>query len=402
MSYNKLINPEEQVLAIKISLFVLLWLFLCFFFLISLNWWYLYVLEKNNFNTDIESFKEILKNEDNGNFPLLSESNIFLKSETKALVQRLTRDIVVLQKDKKVERRGFFLDYEWIEKDLITLPFNSIEVQEVGWNEFLFYKFKYNDIIIYFSRDITNIYDFQERLIINSLLLSLLFFLIVYIIWVKLAKVTLKPIRENNEKLKEYNHYVAHELKTPLSVLKSNIELSEVSKDLDVFRSSKEEISSMESIINGLLFLSETSTFSPNKKISLIEFLELFVEKNKLQKKVLIETREDTTEVMSHPFLLERLFTNLVENAVKYWVDWWIIHIKVFKKMICVENDIKKELKLNNVQKLFEPFFQGDSVGNKNKWHWLWLAIVKRIADICGWDIRIETKNKKFKVIISL
>jgi signal transduction histidine kinase len=50
----------------------------------------------------------------------------------------------------------------------------------------------------------------------------------VYFIAYGLAKITIKPIEENNKKLKEYNHNLAHEIKTPLAVVKSNLELLEL------------------------------------------------------------------------------------------------------------------------------------------------------------------------------
>ena len=381
MWYSKYINPDEQVLAIKISLFVLLGLFLCFFFLVSLNGWYLFILERNNFGADLENFKEILKNEANGNFPLLSTDNILLKSETKALAQRLTKDIIILH---SAFRKKCLVD-------------DSIEMQEVSGRIFLFYKFKYKDIIIYFSRDITNIYDFQKRLILNSLLLCLLFFLIVYIIWVKLAKVTLAPIKENNEKLKEYNHYVAHELKTPLAIIKSNLELWEISSDKKLVSSSKEEVTSMENIVNWLLFLSETSTLHADTKVNLIEFIKNFLQKNNLEKKILLESLEGEIHIKANLFLLERLLKNLCENSLKYWVKESLGHIKVWKKGIIFENEIHKDLKVKNVEKLFEPFYQWDNATSR-KGHGLWLAIVKRISEIFRWKAIIEVKNKKFKV----
>lgn len=397
MWYSKYINPDEQVLAIKISLFVLLGLFLCFFFLVSLNGWYLFILERNNFGADLENFKEILKNEANGNFPLLSTDNILLKSETKALAQRLTKDIIILHKDKKTETKWFFEDIDNVADQVVTLPFDSIEMQEVSGKIFLFYKFKYKDIIIYFSRDITNIYDFQKRLILNSLLLCLLFFLIVYIIWVKLAKVTLAPIKENNEKLKEYNHYVAHELKTPLAIIKSNLELWEISSDKKLVNSSKEEVTSMENIVNWLLFLSETSTLHADTKVNLIEFIKNFLQKNNLEKKILLESLEGEIHIKANLFLLERLLKNLCENSLKYWVKESLGHIKVWKKGMMFENEIHKDLKVKNVEKLFEPFYQWDNATSR-KGHGLWLAIVKRISEIFRWKAIIEVKNKKFKV----
>jgi signal transduction histidine kinase len=35
-------------------------------------------------------------------------------------------------------------------------------------------------------------------------------------------------MKQANKKLKDYNHNVAHELKTPLAVMKSNLELLEM------------------------------------------------------------------------------------------------------------------------------------------------------------------------------
>jgi len=51
---------------------------------------------------------------------------------------------------------------------------------------------------------------------------------IIYFVSYFLAKFTIKPIEENNKKLKEYNHNLAHELKTPLAVIKSDLELLEM------------------------------------------------------------------------------------------------------------------------------------------------------------------------------
>jgi signal transduction histidine kinase len=56
---------------------------------------------------------------------------------------------------------------------------------------------------------------------------------VIFGVSLKVASYTLRPIKESNQRLKEYNHHVAHELKTPLAVLKSNLELAQISGDID-------------------------------------------------------------------------------------------------------------------------------------------------------------------------
>jgi signal transduction histidine kinase len=53
----------------------------------------------------------------------------------------------------------------------------------------------------------------------------ILFFILVYFLTKYLVKIFLKPIEEHNQKLKEYNHNIAHEIKTPLTILNMNLEM---------------------------------------------------------------------------------------------------------------------------------------------------------------------------------
>ncbi|MDP3381132.1 MAG: histidine kinase dimerization/phospho-acceptor domain-containing protein [bacterium] len=97
--------------------------------------------------------------------------------------------------------------------------------------------------------------------------------IIIYFFSLRLAYLTTKPIKETNQKLIDYNHNLAHELKTPLAIIKTNLELLDISYDKDLVKSSFEEISSMENIISSLLFLAENSKNTLKDKVS---FKDLF------------------------------------------------------------------------------------------------------------------------------
>jgi signal transduction histidine kinase len=56
---------------------------------------------------------------------------------------------------------------------------------------------------------------------------ALLFFgLALYFIALWIAKKTIEPIRKSEEYARSYNHHIAHELKTPLAIIRSDLELA--------------------------------------------------------------------------------------------------------------------------------------------------------------------------------
>jgi signal transduction histidine kinase len=87
-------------------------------------------------------------------------------------------------------------------------------------------------------------------------------------------------MREANEKLKSYNHNLAHELKTPLSVIKSNLELLSLEYDEDLVKSSQEEIENMKNITDSLLFLSENRSLTDIENLSFSSLLEKYDKKD--------------------------------------------------------------------------------------------------------------------------
>lgn len=67
-----------------------------------------------------------------------------------------------------------------------------------------------------------------------------------------------------------YNRQIAHELRTPLAVLKSDLELSRYSNEPADIASSLEEVETMEKIIDSLLFLAENPKVeNPEEEVDL-------------------------------------------------------------------------------------------------------------------------------------
>ncbi len=226
----------------------------------------------------------------------------------------------------------------------------------------------------------------QNKFILIFILLSIFTYLIAYI----LAKITIKPIEENNKKLREYNHNLAHEIKTPLAVVKTNLELLELWYDKNLVVSSIEEINSMRDITDNLLFLSENTTLKNNEKVSFLEIIK------DLEININLDVKKDFI-INGNKVLVERLLTNLVENAKKYKISNSKIQIFMDKNTFKISNKIKKSIVLEDTSILFDTFYKLDNSRN-TVWFWLGLSIVKKICDLHNLEVNIKIIDWKFEV----
>ncbi len=215
----------------------------------------------------------------------------------------------------------------------------------------------------------------------------------IYFISYFLARTTIKPIEENNKKLKEYNHNLAHEIKTPIAVISSNLELLQMWYDKNLITSSYEELKLMQDITDNLLFLSENTYLKNKERISFKNLLE----KHK-NDDLLIEVKDDFI-IYWNKTLIDRLLKNLIENAKKYWIKNEIISIFVNKDYFEIKNKIENNISQNEVKKIVDTFYKLE-LSRNTPWFWLGLSIVKKICELHNLKIEIIAKNYNFWVIV--
>jgi signal transduction histidine kinase len=163
--------------------------------------------------------------------------------------------------------------------------------------------------------------DIQIMLFFASFVLIFIFGGILYFIALKIAKKTIEPIKKSEEMARSYNHHIAHELKTPLSIIKSDLELAKrdpASLDSHI-ASAQEEVVLMRKTIDNLLFLAQKEA---KKSVSNILLSDLLVEtEREMQKlyepkKLTFDFRgEKKTTILADDGLLKVLLNNLFDNA---------------------------------------------------------------------------------------
>jgi len=227
----------------------------------------------------------------------------------------------------------------------------------------------------------------------NKYIIFVISSIIIYFVSFILAKMTIRPIKENNKKLKEYNHNLAHEIKTPLCIISSNLELLEIEYDKKIILSSKEEIKNIEEITDSLLFLSENSKL---KDLETVSFRELFWKCDNSDLEVHIK---NDFVIYGDRALLESLVRNIIKNSYKYKKINTKVQVTVDKNSLRVSNKTDWKIDINDTSKLFDTFYKLDNSRNTSGF-WLGLSIVKKICDLHRLKVKIIVKDDLFAVDI--
>ena len=214
-----------------------------------------------------------------------------------------------------------------------------------------------------------------------------------------MSKLTLTPIEQARARSLSYNRYLAHELKTPLAVIQSDLELTRVGKVYDpaAINSSLDEITLMQQTIDSLLTLSEaesTLARAPTQLAPLVQ--EIRAELSKLpiaDGKIFKVSVPDTLTLSAVPTLLRTLLRNIIENALKYGAPGEI-KIEYAPHLLRISNPVSPGVRVD-IKSIFTEFVGTPGAGNG-----LGLALVERIAGLHGWSVRAEQSGEIFTIVI--
>ncbi|MCC7160375.1 HAMP domain-containing histidine kinase [Candidatus Nomurabacteria bacterium] len=244
---------------------------------------------------------------------------------------------------------------------------------------------------------------------------AIIFFII--ILGFLLTNKTLEPIESNMQKQKRFVADASHELRTPIAVVISGLEVNLNNKNLDLASAKKtlentlEEMREFSKLSNNLLDLSKydraVEVEYENINISLL--VNDIVEKNKslaIVKNINIENKiSSNASVKGNKIELSRVFFNILDNAIKYTKDSGTISISdkvTSNKYIVNINDNGVGIREDILNKIFDPFFRGDASRHTNG-AGLGLTLSKKIIENHKGTIVIKSQvNKGTNVIISL
>jgi two-component system, OmpR family, manganese sensing sensor histidine kinase len=247
-----------------------------------------------------------------------------------------------------------------------------------------------------------------------------------------LAGIAMKPVRESYQRLKQFTADASHELRNPIAVIQTNVQVSlaDPNPDPEFQRSQLEAIERITRrlgrLIDDLLFLARHDGGITNQRresCNLSQILREVSEEQQAiaqQKQVVLELpNEDQNLLVSGDRdRLGRLFTNLVSNAIAYTPTGGKVQIIA---QVTSQNQVQVQIKDTGIgipdaelSQIFERFYRYQpqrssksspkSINPTTSGSGLGLAIAKAIAESHQGKINVESKvgqGTTFTVILS-
>jgi two-component system sensor histidine kinase CiaH len=222
-----------------------------------------------------------------------------------------------------------------------------------------------------------------------------------------LARRTLRPIEEAHEAQSRFTSDASHELRTPLTAIKAEIEVMLRDKKLDpneareLLESNLEEVDKLIQLSEMLLNLSRIDyEHLEMKRLNLANILTDTLKSFKKSANRFDLTLRKDAIIHGNREAISELMKILVDNALKYSTPDSKINIRIFQKLRQVGFEIVNQgppIDEKALPRLFERFYRADTsrTNSTQNGYGLGLAIAKKITDVHGGEIMVESKQKK-------
>jgi len=192
---------------------------------------------------------------------------------------------------------------------------------------------------------------------------------------------------------------ISHDLKTPLTRLKLQIELLNKNQKLN---SLKEEINEMEKMINEYLDFASNQYSQPVEKFNIVQLIQNLIDKS-FKKNIKIKSPKNLI-FSGRKNLIRRCIANIINNSQKYSENI-LITCKKMKKIIRIDiDDDGPGIADEHKEKVFRPFYRVDkSRSLKDSNVGLGLSIVEDIVNSHGGNVKLlnNPKGKGLRVSLS-
>jgi len=256
----------------------------------------------------------------------------------------------------------------------------------------------WDKVIIYFKHK-SSFEDYLEE-VFWYIVLALLCGLGFYYIGLLFVGQTLKPVAQNMDDMQNFIHNAGHELKTPIAVIDSNLQILWKSKkiDLELIDESRWEVKRLNSLVEWLVDLADISSTAKTKTIDIQSDIEsIFADYSSKIKEKKLKTLIEFSKplrVTANPGYTQIFLANLIENAIKYNKKAGSLHVTYDGDVLSI-SDTWQGMSDVEQEKIFDRFYQAKTARNGSGFG-IWLSLVKKIANIYNWKIVVDSQLGKW------
>ena len=263
--------------------------------------------------------------------------------------------------------------------------------KDIHGEPILFYKIiRGNRIIVLFEP-----IGFLERAEKNTFLYGMValfaFAFLLYVVAYQIALLTIAPIEKARTHAESYARSLAHEMKTPLAVIQTDLELARIETPKSkTLLSASTEVETLKQVVDALLMLAAHEPIHMETVDLKKLFDSIWNEKQTFFSRMDLryEWKGVDNTLSSEPILTHIFFSNLIENIMKYSLPGEI-HIQMTPTELEIRNPAKT-LSESEITNIFDPFI---SYGGKGTG--IGLSLVSQIAQEHRWKVSVRQEDGK-------
>ena len=294
-----------------------------------------------------------------------------------------------------------------IVKHIVENPSGNGRMRESGYHIAYAVQNDNPDVTIIYIYDYTVDAKSVRGILFISIIAGVVALVGIAFLSLKFAKMQVEPIEEAFNKQQELIANASHELKTPLTIINTDLTILNSTRDTMTEEQQKwvdginVQVGRMSNLISEMLELAKIDSQPENvikETVNLTEVTQSIVlasEALAFEKHCTIETDiAEDVKISAIGANIEKLIYILIDNALKYSNEGGVVTVSVIperKKTILKVRNTGEGIPPEILPKLFDRFYRVDEAHSSPNSFGLGLAIAKSIVDANGGTISVES-----------